>query len=435
MTIGQPFNPYKVFQGVFAPYWVLEHKGIAMGAKVCYIRMLGYAGQDARCYPGLGTLGTAIGVSERQARDYVKDLEKAGLIKIEQRGLRKTNMYLFLWTAELDRLMNHVPERSEDPDDPTGEVPPEPERNNPAGQDRNPNPDRNRSTAERNNPAAPKRNNPAGPIGNTPVGITSGESSSSGQRSTQPDARKKKTEAPAPEHTGNAPGEDQTPNAVASSPAPPRPPDSTEETQTEPTVQAITQTIQQWATARDVARVRADRTIGLPDAPAMAGWAAICAARGIVEPEGVYAVMDWARAGADTASRRQRQPWNSWSFLTLQVRIAAESVPPSPARQAAPLLPPPLPPEDATTEWARAKASIRTKISEIAAENWLRDTRQVARRGDRLTVDVPDPETQAWLTTEYGALIQAALADVHIAGIEYTVGRSHHEQAAAPRTD
>ena len=74
MKVGAPFNPYRVFQGVFAPYWVLEHKAISTGAKLCYIRLLGFAGKDARCYPSLEKLGTSLGVSSRQARDYVKGL-------------------------------------------------------------------------------------------------------------------------------------------------------------------------------------------------------------------------------------------------------------------------------------------------------------------------------------------------------------------------
>ncbi len=83
MRIGSPFNPYKVLQGVFAPYWILEHRGIGTGAKLCYIRLLGFAGKDARCYPSLETLGKSLGVSDRQAHDYVKELERAGLGFVE----------------------------------------------------------------------------------------------------------------------------------------------------------------------------------------------------------------------------------------------------------------------------------------------------------------------------------------------------------------
>jgi hypothetical protein len=53
MRVEAPFNPYKVFQGVFSPYWVLEHRGIGTGVNLCYIRLLGFAGRDARCYKSL----------------------------------------------------------------------------------------------------------------------------------------------------------------------------------------------------------------------------------------------------------------------------------------------------------------------------------------------------------------------------------------------
>jgi hypothetical protein len=147
MRIGSPFNPYKIFQGVFAPYWILEHRGIGTGAKLCYIRLLGFAGKDARCYPSLATLGNSRGVSDRQARDYVKELERAGLIAAEQRGLRKTNVYFFLWTAELEKLSHSVPDGADDPcDSPKGPVGPLADQNPASGLDRNncSAPDRNR---------------------------------------------------------------------------------------------------------------------------------------------------------------------------------------------------------------------------------------------------------------------------------------------------
>src|SRR5271169_44647 len=152
MNIGAPFNPYRVFQGAFAPYWLLEHRGISTGAKLCYIRLLGFAGKDARCYPSMERLGTSLGVSERQARDYVKELARSGLIVVEQRGLRKTNVYIFVWTAELERLSNSVPDCGDDPGE-TGSGTPQ--------------------------GSAPDRNTCSGPIGINSDGISSLESSSS----------------------------------------------------------------------------------------------------------------------------------------------------------------------------------------------------------------------------------------------------------------
>jgi hypothetical protein len=162
MKVGASFNPYKVFQGAFAPYWILEHRGIGAGAKLCYIRLLGFAGKDARCYPSLETLGAGLGVSDRQARDYVKELERAGLITVDQRGLRKTNVYLFLWTPELDQLLGAVPDRPSDP----GESEPGPEGGR--------NPDRNTASAfDRNSCSGLDRKNPAGLERNTFVTVES----------------------------------------------------------------------------------------------------------------------------------------------------------------------------------------------------------------------------------------------------------------------
>jgi hypothetical protein len=134
----------------------LEHRGISAGAKLCYIRLLGFAGKDARCYPSLETLGASLGVSDRQARDYVKELERQGLIVIEQRGLRKTNVYLFVWTAELERLMNAVPKGSADPDEIEDDSPPgsSPDRNDRSGQDRNSSSPPGRNTPRTKSPQA-----------------------------------------------------------------------------------------------------------------------------------------------------------------------------------------------------------------------------------------------------------------------------------------
>jgi hypothetical protein len=42
MQNDSPFDPYKVFKGFLAPYWLLEHPGISGASKLCYIRLLGF---------------------------------------------------------------------------------------------------------------------------------------------------------------------------------------------------------------------------------------------------------------------------------------------------------------------------------------------------------------------------------------------------------
>ena len=76
MKIGAPFNPYKVFQGVFAPYWILEHRASAPAPSSATSACSGLpAGRPLLSLAR--KLGTSLGVSDRQARDYVKELVQA----------------------------------------------------------------------------------------------------------------------------------------------------------------------------------------------------------------------------------------------------------------------------------------------------------------------------------------------------------------------
>ena len=397
MQIGSPFNPYKVFQGIFAPYWLLEHPGIGAGAKLCYIRLLGFAGKDARCYPSLETLGKRLGVSERQARDYVKELERTGLIAVEHRGLRKTNVYLFLWTAELDALCNSVPDIPDDPDEgPETLNGPQSGPSSSSGLDRNScsAQDRNHSSAlDRNTCSGLDRNSPSGPIGINSIGINSSESSSAPQvsRATPKGARRKTTSSAEqiavvkPEHlTGPT-------NRIAAA-------------------------IVDWAKKRNIQRLRSDRQVGLPERERLAEWVAMFEVRGILEDEQVFCVLDAARAAADRSAQ-----WRNWAFLTLQIQLSAERLEcrnPSGIEPPTCLVPPA---EDPESIWARAKTRIRSQIPEIAFLNWYACTRQIMTSGSRVDVAVPDEATGAYLTSEYHDVTRTALLDLGVNEIRFIV--------------
>src|SRR5215831_16450856 len=258
MKVGAPFNPYKVFQGAFAPYWILEHRGISAGAKLCYIRLLGFAGKDARCYPSLETLGAGLGMSDRQARDYVKELERAGLITIDQRGLRKTNVYLFLWTQELAKLLGSVPDRPIDPGDaesgPQGDL--NPGRNTSSALERN-----SCSGLERKRPAAPERNKCSAPIGISSDVNTSLESSSPSSSRT-------------PMIEGPCKPEDERKNRTA-------------------------QAIGAWLSAKSIKRLRSGGRLGLPEKETLDEWTGILLAQGIEETGIVAALFERAVAAAN----------------------------------------------------------------------------------------------------------------------------------------
>ena len=84
------------------PNFVLTQKELSVGAKLAYAMLLKYAWGDNACFPGQTKLAEDMGSGERSVRRYLDELEKAGLLEIEQRGLGKTNLYrLFLTVQKL----------------------------------------------------------------------------------------------------------------------------------------------------------------------------------------------------------------------------------------------------------------------------------------------------------------------------------------------
>jgi hypothetical protein len=92
----QYINPYKMWIGSFIPNWLLQRVELSPGAKLCYARLCQFARKaDGVAYPGQKTLATELGISGRQVRRYLKELEKCNLIAIEQIGRTCSNRYRF----------------------------------------------------------------------------------------------------------------------------------------------------------------------------------------------------------------------------------------------------------------------------------------------------------------------------------------------------
>ena len=96
LAVGQPFNPYRMFNGVLIPERLVRYKDISPGAKLAWGRLARYAGRDGKCYPAMKTLGAELGVSERMAQKYVSDLECAGLIRRKARRENGTRIKQFI---------------------------------------------------------------------------------------------------------------------------------------------------------------------------------------------------------------------------------------------------------------------------------------------------------------------------------------------------
>jgi len=99
--IGQTFNPYKLFTGAFIPDPVCKYRGISPGAKVIYGRLCRYAGKNGEAFPAVESLAFEVGISETQARTYLKELKAAEFIKsvvrTDHEGRQTSNSYQFLW--------------------------------------------------------------------------------------------------------------------------------------------------------------------------------------------------------------------------------------------------------------------------------------------------------------------------------------------------
>jgi len=106
---GEPFNPYRLFTGLFIPEGLARCPWISAGAKLAWGRLARYAGADGHCYPTTKTLGAEIGVGERQAQKYLAELEQERLIRRLRRFASRaqtSNAFEFLW-HELLGGVNH----------------------------------------------------------------------------------------------------------------------------------------------------------------------------------------------------------------------------------------------------------------------------------------------------------------------------------------
>jgi hypothetical protein len=106
---GEPFNPYKMFTGLFIPEGLARCDWISPGGKLVWGRLARYASFDGRCYPTMKTLGKEIGLGERQAQKYVSELERKELIRRVERFSGRgqiSNGFEFLWHPKTEQRRN-----------------------------------------------------------------------------------------------------------------------------------------------------------------------------------------------------------------------------------------------------------------------------------------------------------------------------------------
>jgi len=89
---------------------ILYAANLSAEAKILYAYLLGYAYQEAHCFPGYGALCTDLGKTEKTVRNFMRELELANLLQQKRRGLGKTNIYVLssLSKAKIQLQAHHA---------------------------------------------------------------------------------------------------------------------------------------------------------------------------------------------------------------------------------------------------------------------------------------------------------------------------------------
>lgn len=106
MTVGEPFIPYRQFQGPLIPEGLLKFAGVCRGAVLLYGQLARYAGKNGLCFPGIERLADDLLASGRTIQRWVRELVDAGLLRRRRRGAgTRSNSYQFLWSDLLGRQL------------------------------------------------------------------------------------------------------------------------------------------------------------------------------------------------------------------------------------------------------------------------------------------------------------------------------------------
>jgi DNA-binding transcriptional MocR family regulator len=79
----------------------MSYTGLSLGAKLLWARLAQYAGQDGACYPSQKRLASDLGLSDRQIRRLISELNSKGFLEKEAPPYKeqiqgKTVKYFFL---------------------------------------------------------------------------------------------------------------------------------------------------------------------------------------------------------------------------------------------------------------------------------------------------------------------------------------------------
>lgn len=98
---GTTYHPYRAHPSFsMTPDTLCRRKEISPGAKLVFGYLVRCSGKDGLAFPSMGTIAETHGISDRQARRFVAELEKLQLIRRVSRfkdNQQKSNCFEFIW--------------------------------------------------------------------------------------------------------------------------------------------------------------------------------------------------------------------------------------------------------------------------------------------------------------------------------------------------
>lgn len=104
-AMGEVFNPYGMFNGVWVPESLLKCSDICVAGRLLFGLLARFAGRDGRCFPSVETLAKEMGMSARQIQRLLTKLCRAGFLRRDPQyrsnGSQRSNAYYFLYHSSL----------------------------------------------------------------------------------------------------------------------------------------------------------------------------------------------------------------------------------------------------------------------------------------------------------------------------------------------
>jgi Helix-turn-helix domain len=100
IVLSKEFDPVSAGGFTQVPNYLLRSPQLSNNAKVVYAKLLSYAWNNDRCFPGQDRMAADIGTSQPTIARAIQDLQVRGWLEVKRRGQGKTNIYVLKYVVD-----------------------------------------------------------------------------------------------------------------------------------------------------------------------------------------------------------------------------------------------------------------------------------------------------------------------------------------------